>query len=604
MPILTPADALRVRLSLTGMGGMGAPGAPYGFPQRAAPFQPQAPQIMSARDQEGEKWDKRIDDATKGWTRDVEKRERYVRLYREGHFPQTEDGEKQGANVNLCYAFVQLVTALLGANLPIPEIDPRRGDGDKDLAEAIEGWLKYSLAETETDEVNRCVIFGAILQGIGWSHELYDPDLGMDIAEPLTALEVYVDPLAKYSLRQARFIIRQVTQTIEEARRFFNTNDLEPNHMLSEELEGSIARDRAQMNQNESADKQLYRFHEIWCKEGDERKLYYRDRKESRWLGQDRQWPFRLDGNDWPFSPLIFNTDYRAIDGFSDQEVVEDLQREVNELAEFDRRHTRKGAACKIAYDKDRIDDTVADKLMSESDYELIGVEGQGKPLNQAVQVLDLLAMQNTDNVKAIYERAKQLHDEVLGLDELLRAADTRKMTATEAKVREDMGRLRSALKVGAIDRWQNRTIRHRVQIARQLVDPQLVAKAVGPDEAMAFALRAGDAEDLVREFSIGVKAGSTGERYRQERELEAERNLQLLMQANQYHLNIGGAPRYDIDLAIKELQEARLVRNPEKYILPPPPPPPAAGPMVPGLGGDVPMEGPPAPAGPPGPPM
>lgn len=533
------------------------------------------------------------------WTGEQVKREKYVRLYREGRFPVDGKGEAEGANVNLCFAYVQLVTAAVALNLPIPEIEPRQEGGNTALAEALEQWFTYSLEETETELTTRVLVFGSILQGLGWTKESYDPRTGLDVSDPLTCQEVHVDPLAKWSLRQARYVLQEVVKPIDEAREFFNTRDLEPNYRLTDARTGSIEAERVLLAQNEAGTKDLFKFYEIWAKDKDKRLLSYRDHQAKRWIARG-DWPFTLDGNDWPFTPLILQTDYRSLDGFSEQETVDKLQAEVSELCEFDRRHVRKGSATKVLYDLDRVDEAEAEKVKSPQDLQMVGVKSKGLPLESAFSVLRLTS--GTDDAKAIYERAKQLHDEVLGVDEMLNAgaSDRAGISATEASIRENYGRMRSSLKTSAIDRHQQTALRHRAQIVRQLVDPALIARATTPEAAMTLSMYKGDAQDLVREFSIAIRAGSTGERYRAKREQEAERTLQLLLNANQFHMQTFGRPRYDIDEAVLELMKARNVRQPQRYLLTPekmaelmPPPPPQP------MGAPVDQGGQPLPAGP-----
>jgi len=551
-------------------GGMG--GGVGGIP--GAVKQWETPQVQIRKnpedDKDGVHWDNRIVDARNKWAKEQDWREQFVRLYRYGRFSEIgeADDENVGVNVNLCFPYVQIVTALLGASAPVIEISPRRCEADKEFAESLEGWLQYSVEQTDGDEVNRVLIFAAILQGICFTKESFDPGAGMDVADVVTCNELHIDPLARYSMKEARYVIQEVVKPIDEARQFFNTGSIEPNFRLADTRENSLAADNRKHTENENADKSLLRFYEIWEKKGKERKLSYRlHDQDKRWLARG-EWPFRLNSNDWPYSELRFATDHTSVDGFSEIEIAAGLQREVNELAEADRRNTRKGMGSVILADLDMLDeDTLEEKIRSNRQFEIVKARAQGKSLEDALVVKRF--RDERQDVKAVYERAKQLHDEVLGMDELLRSADSRKMTATEAAVREQMQQLRSGLKVGAIDRHQARSITHRAQIARQLVDPAEIGRAVSPEAAMAFAMYAGDAEDLVKEYSISIRTGSTGEMHRHRRVQEAESNLQLIMQANEYHLNVNGRPKYDLDVAVRELQEARQVRNPDKYLLP-----------------------------------
>lgn len=532
---------------------------------------------------EAQLWDTRIDDAIRSWGRQRDKRERYVRLYREGRFALSGRGEvNEGVNVNLCFSYVAGITAFLMGQAPTIEVDPRRGLGDEALAEAIYKWLTYSYGETDSQVDMEVAVFDAILRGIAWSKEGFDPKRGVDVADALTPLEVFVDPMARYKMSQARYVLQQVVKPIEEARAFFNRQDIEPNYTLAEAdgLEGERHKDTGKQRGRD-----LLKYYEIWCRKPDGgRALYWRVKDGERgpeWLGQRGDWPFVLDHDEFPYSPLIFNNCYMGVDGFSEMEVVEGLQHEVQEMFEFDRRHGRRGAAAKIVVDEQSVTPEEEAKLKSPKDYEVIRAKLAGKRADEIAHVLDLRT--DTGDSQARFERAKTMHDEILRVNEMMRGSGTRNKTATEADIQDEWAKLDIGKRIKQIDKWLATSVRHRAQIARMLVDPELVAKAAGPEAGQAWAMLAMDAEDLVREYSIGIMAGSTGERWRARRVQEAQESLNLYSMVNGELMAVGQAPAFDLLEAALELERARGSKNPERFLLPPPEPAPVAG-AAPGL--------------------
>ena len=537
----------------------------------------------AGEDLEGLAWDTRIDEALRKWNLERDARERFVRIYKDGRFAA---GEEDGVNVNLCFAYVSGLTAFLMGQAATIEVEPRRGMGDEAFSEVIKRWLDYSYAEGQSQDDHEVAVFDAILRGISWLKESYDPVRRCDVCDELSPLDVYVDPVARYRLSQARYIIQRVVKPIEEARLTFNRNDLEPNYMLSnaEGLEGERGRER------DSA-KDLLLFFEIWCKKaGGERQLFYRLRESAAgpmMLRDPAPWPYVLDHDEFPFSELQFNSIYMGVDGFSEMAVVDGLDREVQEMAEFDRRHGRKGAATKLLVDAGALAPEEEQKIKSAKDYEIVRIKTGGRPVGEVLQELNLV--QNDAEAQGRADRAKRMRDEVLGWDELLQGANTRNKTATEADIIDEWGKVRIGKRQRAIDKWQSRSARHRAQIARLLVDPETVAKAVGPEAAAVWAQFAGDAEDLVREYSIGVAAGSTGERYRRMRVQQAQESLELYATTNEKLMAMGLPPKFDIGEAAIEVERAKGTKNPERFLLPPPP---AQPPQMPGM----------APGGPAGP--
>jgi hypothetical protein len=533
--------------------------------------------LAGGEDPEGKLWDDRIQDCEAVWNRERDRRERYVKLYRDGHFPIGEQDARSadGVSVNLCFSWTASITAWLMGQSPTIQIDPRRAGVDEAAAEALEKWQQYSFAEGNSIIADEVCVFDATLRGLAWSKESFDPARGIDVVDALTPLDVGVDPLAKYSLAQARWMLQRCVRPIDEARAFFGRKDIEPNYQLAGEKGLAAERTRERSG---ASDKDLLLYYEIWWKDGEKRRLLYRMPDQRKWLDQRPEWPYLLDRDEFPYSPLIFNTVYQGVDGFSEQQVVDGLRIEVEELAEFDRRHTRRAAAKKILYDEASFEPEAYQKLISGKDLEAIGTKLAGKSPADLVHVLDLNS--NTDEQKSKFERVKQLYNEILGYDELLRGGEQRKLTATQADIVAEFGRLKLGRRLVCIDRWMTSQLRHRAQIARMWVTPELVAKAVSPEAGLAWAQWSGDIEDVTREFSITIQAGSTGERAKAQREQRAKERLDMFIQVNGALMAQQQPPAFDLVEGAMEMLRASGERNPDKYLLPPPPPPPPA-PMV-----------------------
>jgi hypothetical protein len=535
------------------------------------------PRVAGGEDPEGKLWDDRLSDCESVWTRERDRRERYVKLYRDGHFPIGDQDARaaDGVSVNLVYSWTASITAWLMGQSPVLQVDARRADQEAQAAEVLEKWLGYSFAEGGSIIPNEVVVFDATLRGLAWSKESFDPQRGIDVIDALTPLEVALDPLAKYSVSQGRWMVQRCIRPIEEARAFFGRKDLEPNHQMAGET--GLASERTR-GRSVCSDRDLLLYYEIWWKDGEKRRLLYRQKDKASWLGQS-QWPYVLDADEFPFSPLYFNTIYQGVDGFSEQQVVDGLRTEVEELAEFDRRHTRRAAAKKVLFDEAVFGPDEVAKLTSGRDLETIGAKLAGKPINEVVHILDFNSA--TDEQKGKFERCKQLFNEILGYDELLRGGEQRKLTATQADIVAEFGRLKLGRRLTCVDRWMTTQLRHRAQIARMWVTPELVAQAVSPEAGMLWAQWASNPEDVTREFSISIQAGSTGERAKALRVQRAEKRLELFTNVNGALVSQGGAPAFDLVEAGLELLRADGERNPEKYRLPPPPPPPQAAPMA-----------------------
>jgi hypothetical protein len=475
--------------------------------------------------------------------------------------------------VNLCFSWVTAIAAWLYGQNPLVQVEPRQGQ-DRAFAEALEHWLEYSAEETDTRTPNEVVIFDAILRGMAWSKELWDPSRRIDTTDALTPLEVYVDPVARFTLGQARFMLQRVVRPVDEARALTGNPALEPNYELSRE-EGLASRGK---ESHQASEKDLFLCYEIWSKEpGGRRMLYYRDREKAAFCGEPRPWPYLMDRDDFPYSLLRFNTQHTDLTGFSDQVVIEGLRQTTEEVSEFDRRHVLRSAAKAVLYDSSKITEDQIEKILSAKDMQATAVEGLANyKTEQLIRIVDWNSA--TDDQKELFQRAKALHDEILGFDELLRAGTQVKLTATQADIVAEFARLRLGRRTTCVDRWLERQTRHRAQIARLYVTPEQIAKAAGPESAMAWAQYAGNADDLVGEYSIGIQAGSSGERAQAQRTKEAQDTFSLLAQAAPLLAQVGTP--VDLKEAVLEIFRARRVRNPERFFPAPPPPPPAVAPQ------------------------
>lgn len=525
------------------------------------------------RSPDTERWNQLISDCRTRWDKERTVRERNIKLFREGQFPLDGEGKSSsGVSVNLIFLYAKSAMAMLNGNSPNIQVDPRRGENDRSFADVLESWLKYSHQESNTEEADAAVIFWALLGGIAWSKEGFDPESRMDVADALSSLDVAVDPLARYSLTQARWMLQRVVKPVDEARAFFNRNDIEANYQLGDT--DGLERNRRLNPTGSSSDKDLYEFFEIWEKAGAKRNLIYFDSKKQAFL-DIRDWPFLLDRNEFPFSPLSFNTQYQGVDGFSECDVVAGLRDSMQELMEFDRRHTLRSAAKKILFDKGAWDEDLISKAMDAKDLAPIPVQiPGGRAIAETFTILDLNS--STDFQKEKFERSKQLHDELLGFSELQRGVAQRRKTATESEIEDEWSKSRFQSSLREVDKWKRQQLRHRAQIARQLVSPDEIRLAVGDQAALIWAQYAGDAQDLVREYSISIQAGSMGEHARRKRVEEAQQNLELFNNVNMALQQAGGRAAFDVvELGLEVARARESIRNPERFLLPPPAPPP-----------------------------
>lgn len=573
-----------------------------------------------AGDDPRNKYERCIDAAERYAAKSVNDFDRHLKQFREGRFGK-DSGDGVSANRTFAYA-TMLMAYLMAQSAPSIEIEPRDTEGGgaeifsklagmglfqdadaarKAWADALESEQKHSYEVCDATVPNRVALMRALIVGQGGVKVAFDEARQLDRVDAVERHELYVDPQAKQSLKQGRYCLQTCIWEIEQAREFFEARGghIEANWQYSDGagIQGVLQKQMAP--HNETPD--MYKFYEVWCKEGENRLLYYYEARTKRLICDPLPWPFILDLEDFPFCLLNFNTQYlHACDGFSELEVVEGLQVTYEEGVEFIRRHVGRSRAKKIFYDKGKIDPELMNKVMSSKDMEPVGIKVEdGKRLSEYVQVVDFNS--STDSDWELLGGFKREADEITGQDELVRGADSQtKKTATEAGIRDANSKLRNGRRQTLFDDFLAEQVRKKSMVARQLVSPETIAKISGPRAGLLWSVYAPEPEDMLREYSIGIAAGSTSERHKQERREALMQMLDTGAKINQAY----AAPIYNLIELSKDIARLNSVRRPERYInlqvaelvnSPPPPAPaglPTPAPAGPAATGPAPIAG------------
>jgi hypothetical protein len=550
-----------------------------------------------------------------------------IRQFKDGILRTSEGGE---VSANFAFSYITMLMAfLMGGGAPSPEIEARDVDGGggevfmplvqmgmfpnpdearRQFADAIEQEQGYAYENAGSEYHNLAALFYGLVQGQGIIKLSYDVERGLDRADALWNSEFYADPNARYCLPQAQYVVQTCVWPLEQARKFFEARGvpkIEPNYKLGQG-EG-LAEAKQAKDSPEGALKDLYKFHEVWAKEGDQRVLMYFEGISKKLLAPKGPWPFRLDRDEFPFSQLCFNRQYlKLTDGFSDLQVTKGLQRSYEASVTFIDKHTKRSRAKKVMADKGMIDDDQMNLLEDPDDMKFIPVKvPAGKQLTDCVRVIDFNSGNDAD--MEVASGLKSIIDEIWGQDELLRGADAggKEMTAREAMVRDANSKLRTGRRQKILDGFLADQTRKRVMIALQLVAPEKLARIAGPQAALLWSLHGADPEDITAEYSIGVTAGSTSEMHKQERLERMGKFYERAKEANQlYNATIYNL--IEIETAISKIDG---IRRPEQYQnpqavaaieqnggapIPMGPPPGAPMPRGPGPGPKGPPQGPP----------
>ena len=491
-------------------------------------------------------WDRIFAKVIKHELSEIKEHDKFVKWFKDGELDGEDPTE---AKASFTFARVKILLALLYANTPLGRVSPNpKGagseqsfapivqaglipslvDAKREFAATLEELVKYSYRESNIKQHNKAALFEAAVRGLGITKTSFDSVRGVDRVDCIKRHEIYFDPEARYCIEQGDYIIQTSVMGVEKARRFFekyniSPKDIQPNYSLQ------AAKDITSTwlsKSDEDTDLDQFKFHEIWLKEGDQaRSLMYRNAINNKWLGEKIEWPFQLDYDDFPYETITFAQQYGAMgDAFSALHTIKGVSRLYAEMVEAMFKKGRRSVARKVIYDPDRIDEEMMPLLKNTRDLEWVAVKAKEGNIKDAYDVVDL-NMEN-DVTGEMAGIAKAIGDEAYGTDEMQRGGMAGgRMSAEEASIRDENSKLRSNDMQEAVDDWQDRQYRHRIQICRQLTSPETVAMVAGQMGAMLWRLHAGNARDITAEYSVHVAAGSTGARAKEARReaLQAE---------------------------------------------------------------------------------
>lgn len=545
--------------------------------------------------------------------------------------------------VNFTFAFVTVLLSILYSKAPKIQVEPREDAGGgvefmqalaaagllmeqtlaaarREYSDCAEAVLAFTYEHSDSDDHIAQAIQEALITGLGVVKHSFDAELAFERTDCLQAHEIYFDPEARFNLKQCKYVSQSCVMEISAARNFFaqkiaavkalmqpqaapvgapvggaaggqmqagmpapqeqNPFNLKPDFdpmkiAPNEALSDAIA----DPNRKDGDDgKEYLRFWEVWCNEGGERWIYYTTLDAS--IDFRTPWPFQLRTYDYPFSVLVFNRLGKSLnDAFSEQAVVAGLRGIYQKFADVILKIQERTIGKVVAWDGTKLTDANITDVKKAGQLRFIKVENPGD-IEKLFHVVNF--NQGDEVLKDVHQEVKQWIDEITGNDELIRGADdTEQMTATEAKVRDDMSRVRISRRNNIIDRFLSDVVVKRLCIARQKVNPQTVLKIAGDAAALMWELHAAEPDEFLMEFSVNVAAGSTAQRHKEEEVSNLDDVIKRMDWANQQLAATGQPPAFDVIEGVRSLI-AILQRNVQRFEVKQGEPMQAGG-MVPG---------------------
>lgn len=516
---------------------------------------------------------------------DADTNKYYINLFKKGEFQ-----EGNGASANFTFSDVSLLMAVLLARDPSIEVNPRNAgdlpsldilmqyglaidptDAANQYAQMIEDVETFIWSDTASNDHVTAALFNAICTGVGYIKVSYDPERMTSRLDALNRDEVFVDPIARFNLRQASYVSLCCTLEVKAATRLFasmgSTYQPKGNFKLSETpgLVGSAA--AALEPTGNDKDKKYFRFFEIWVKHPDgQRVVYYRAYdKETDWF-YSRPWPYVLDPEEFPVVDLVFNRQFQNVqDAFTDLAVVNGLRKAYENVVEFYRSHVMRGIASKIIYNPAAFGkDFDLEGVLSGEDFKAIPADGLSPdtPIETAFKVVNF-----TEDASVVIELAnsiKEIKDEIFGISEMQRAGGGKKYTAEQARIQNDWTSARVDRRQALLDEFMERILSVRTKIDLLLVPGEKIARIAGPDAAMMWDMFDGDIEELKCQYSIKIAAGSTGSDAKQKKIESMERAMKLMEAVNATQ----PVPVFNTAKLGEELLKLYDLPHPERFLM------------------------------------
>lgn len=503
-------------------------------------------------------------------TKEVQRWDKYAKLYRDGEFQEPgKAAKRQPVSVNLTFPYVNIMVAALHAQAPTIAVShrPEAGYDEQrmmallqsgqflDSAQACKFFARtlqtirtYVYNETRTGEHIDACLFEAFARGLGVLKIGWDGLRGVDRVDCLRRSEVYFDPNARYMAAQGQYVVHTPVMGLDEASSFFESigvppNTIAPNYSLAEGSDLASQERKRSDDSNEEND--LYKFHEIWYKGPDgTRWVRYRPWEADKWLTERLPWPFLVDEDDFPFQPLYFHGLFGQVaDAFTALHVVEGLRKTYEDMFQVFHERVRRSLAKKVLFDESVFDAAKQARLQDASQMGWVPIKlPDGKGIRDVIYTHEFNGDQEPELELA--HLAKTAHETVTSIDELKRGGQTGRMSATEAQVRADNAEINMRKFADRFDVFLNRVEQGRAQIARQLMNPDKVSKIAGKLGALVWQVLGPGVDDLLSQYSVSVISGSSGVRAKNER---LERLMLQFKQGQEINRDAGGLPVIDL---------------------------------------------------------
>ena len=411
--------------------------------------------------------------------------------------------------INLTFELVEIFGPILYQNNPIRTITSRSEDTVYQvLAEVMEKYLNYTPHELSLKQESRESITDALISGMGVLWTTLDRETGLIGSKYEPVENIILDPDAK-RMKDIWWVARKRVEPAWFVERMFpeTAKDIVPNKRSNYSPPMSKTHEK---HKEKSTSQDMVVWYEVFSKMGlglrskdapQELKdmIGKTEERDNVFLaiapGHDQplaveDWPapLFLDGK-WFHSILHWFKHPDDLYPMAPMKPAMGEQVAIDYLATFMMAKAKNASRDVIGVDPS-VDENVINQLISGRDLEVVSLTGaQGRSIQEVISWLQHPGIPG--DLKEMFRLMVDLFEKRSGMAEILYGTSGRgiERTARAVLIKDRNSRARIDDKADQVEHWMNEVARKEAILARFMLEPKDVEKAVGKDHVYAYAI-------------------------------------------------------------------------------------------------------------------
>ncbi len=466
-----------------------------------------------------EVWTRLIEAAQRKKAKRFDKdREKILKFYAGPHDFIYDEAESAGwaktdkwaqMTVNLTFELVEIFGPILYQANPVRTITSRTEDLVYQVfAKVLEKYINYTPHELSLKQDSRDAITDALISGMGVLWTTLDRDTGLVGSKHEPVENILLDPDAK-RMKDIWWIARKRVEPAWFVERIFpeTAKGIIPNRKSNFSMPTSKTHEK---HMDKSTSQDMVLWYEIYSKMGVGMRSKDAPPELREMIGEypeqdnvfiaiapghdqplaveDWPAPLFLDGK-WFHSILSWHNHPEDVYPIAPMKPAMGEQVAIDYLATFMMAKAKNASRDVIGVDPS-IDENAINQLISGRDLEVVSLTGaQGRSIHEVVSWLQHPGIPG--DLKEMFRLMIDLFEKRSGMAEILYGTSGRgiERTARAVLIKDRNSRARIDDKADQVEHWMNEAARKEAMLARFLLEPGDIEKAVGKDKIYAFAI-------------------------------------------------------------------------------------------------------------------